>query len=278
MPFAFRRWHRPEGGDHPRQQLFVSAMDACIAHPCVGASQLHGAHIRSRLAFGTSALPSELVTVWTRLGRSNCCATMPQVAQGCSTLGILSSSCAAWTFFVFRLLHQRRHLQFLREPLPALTAEGKCCILWYASRSARSLSSSSSSGPTGSRDDCPRSEMNLQSRGIHRAGSIPDAVDATFQCPICIIGAPQGAGLKASGNQHGDFLECLKCGQRWRRMKECCGRWLEIGVRKHQRAKPPNSSSFCRAHRALCSRGSESLPEPPTVGGPHDDDAFVILS
>ena len=58
--------------------------------------------------------------------------------------------------------------------------------------------------------------------------------------------------VTSTHNQHGNFLECRDCGQRWRHMRECCGILLPVGVRSPFNGRCPSSTSFQLEHRKTC--------------------------
>eukprot|EP00971_Amphidinium_carterae_P197240 3914945-Amphidinium_carterae.1 len=69
---------------------------------------------------------------------------------------------------------------------------------------------------------------------------------------------------KRTQNEHGVFLECLMCGQRWRRMTECCNTWLEIGRRTFPGGPAPSATDFKNKHARAC-RGSQLPAQQPSA-------------
>lgn len=57
---------------------------------------------------------------------------------------------------------------------------------------------------------------------------------------------------RRTSNEHGNFLECLQCGQRWRHMQDCCGIHLPVGVRNRPGGTAPSSTRFREAHLREC--------------------------
>ena len=200
---------------------------------------------------------------------------MLSVPHGCPSRDALSASTAAWTFFVFRLLTLRRRLAFLWAPLPLLTTLGKVHLMLHASR-VSSARFPLPPGPSVARRDAPvplRTSAVLLAPRMDAADSTTASVSSIFSCSHCLSGQRSDAyRLKPSSNQYGDFMECLTCGQRWRRMTQCCGLWIEIGRRSHAGAKPPTALPFCRAHIESCTTKAKSPSE-----SPRRDGSFQLL-
>ena len=72
---------------------------------------------------------------------------------------------------------------------------------------------------------------------------------------------------RETNSRYGKFLECLLCGQRWRQMEECCGDWIEVGVRPFPGPEAPSATPFKNAHEtqhlATKARAGGRVPPPP---------------
>ena len=69
---------------------------------------------------------------------------------------------------------------------------------------------------------------------------------------------------KSTVSSYGSFVECLYCGQRWRLMQECCGKWLPVGARPFPGSdRAPSATPYRAAHARTCTSASSASSATP---------------